>query len=163
MNGLIDIRQVVTQILGFLILLWGMKKFAWGPILNTLEARRQKIKGEFEEADRRKAEADATKAKFEQELRDIEALRRTKLQEGVAEGQRVAGEIRTQAQHEAQQRLLRAADEIEREREKAKEAFKDQVIRLAMRASEKILREKLDDPHQRRLVGEFIDEVGAIR
>ena len=50
MGNLIDIRQVLTQILGFLILLWGMKKFAWGPILGTLEARRQKIAGEFAEA-----------------------------------------------------------------------------------------------------------------
>ena len=140
-----------------------MKKFAWGPILKTLEARREKIRGEFAEADRRKADADAAKAKFEQELRDIEATRRAKLQEGVAEGQRVAGEIRAQAQEEAQHRLARAEDEIAREREKAKEALKEQVVRLAMRGAEKILRESLDEAHQRRLVGEFIDEVGASR
>ena len=163
MNGLIDVRQVVTQILGFLILLWGMKKFAWGPILNTLEARRQKIRGEFDEAERRQAEADKARAKYEQELRDIEALRRAKVQEGVAEGQRVALEIRAQAQQAAADRLARAEDEIAREREKAKETLKEQMIRLAMRGAEKILREKLDEPHQRRLVGEFIDEVGALR
>src|SRR5881396_153453 len=157
MNGLIDVRQVVTQILGFLILLWGMKKFAWGPILNTLEARRQKIRGEFDEAERRQAEADKARAKYEQELRDIEALRRAKVQEGVAEGQRVALEIRAQAQQAAADRLARAEDEIAREREKAKETLKEQMIRLAMRGAEKILREKLDEPHQRRLVGEFID------
>ena len=161
--NLIDIPQVLTQIVGFLLMVWILRKFAWGRVLGMLEARRQKIAGEFAEADRRKAEADQTRAKYEQELRDIEAQKRTKLQEGVAEGQRVAGEIRAQAQKEAVDRLARAQDEIAREREKAKELVKEQVIQIAMRSAEKILREKLDDAHQRKLVAEFIDEVGATR
>jgi len=37
------------------------------------------------------------------------------------------------------------------------------MIHLAIRSAEKILRQKLDDPSQRKLVGEFIDEVGALR
>src|SRR5215831_816607 len=61
MNNLIDIRQVVTQILGFLILLWGMRKFAWGPVMKVLEDRRAKIAGEFAAADQARAEANVTK------------------------------------------------------------------------------------------------------
>ena len=41
--------------------------------------------------------------------------------------------------------------------------MKEQVISLSLRAAEKILRQKLDDPAQRKLTGEFIDEVGALR
>lgn len=163
MNGLIDIRQVATQILGFLILLWAMRKFAWGPILATLEARRARITGEFAAADRAKAEAAELRAKYEAELRTIDAQARQKLQEAVAEGQRAAGEIRHQAQSEAQARLHRAEEEIAREREKAKEMLKEQVVSLSVRTAEKILRQKLDDPTQRRLVGEFVDEVAALK
>ena len=61
MNGLIDIRQVATQILGFLILLWIMRKYAWGPVLAGLEARRAKIAGEFAAAEKAKAEANETR------------------------------------------------------------------------------------------------------
>jgi F-type H+-transporting ATPase subunit b len=161
--NLIDIRMVGTQILGFLVLLWGLSKWAWGPLTAQLETRRQKIAGEFAEAERRQQAADATKAKLEQELRGIDAQARVKLQESVAEGQRVAAEMRTQAQQEAQDRLARAADEIMREREKAKELLKEQVIALSLRTAEKILKTKLDDPAQRKLAGEFIDQVGAIR
>ncbi len=161
MNGLIDIRQVLTQILGFLILLWGMKKFAWGPILGTLEARRQKIAGEFAEADKRQALADETRAKLEAQIRDIENQKRVKIQEGVAEGHRVAAEIQAQAQKTAHDRIVHAEEEIARELEKSKELLKEQMIRLSLRGAEKILREKLDDPHQHKLVSEFIDEVGA--
>jgi F-type H+-transporting ATPase subunit b len=83
--------------------------------------------------------------------------------EAVAEGQRVAGEIRAQAQKDSAARLENAADEIMREREKAKEVLKEQVISLSLRTAEKILRAKLDDASQRKLAGEFIDEVGALR
>jgi len=163
MNGLIDIRQVITQILGFVILLWVMRKFAWGPVLSALEARRQKIAGDFAAAEKAKVDAMETKARYEAELRGIDAKARQKLQEAVAEGQKVAGEIRGQAQAEAAARLARAQDDIARERESAKEVLKEQVIHLSVRTAEKILRQKLDDPAQRKMVGEFIDEVGALR
>lgn len=163
MNNLIDIRQVITQILGFLIMLWILRRFAWGPVLGMLEARRQKIAGEFQEAENRKAAADQMKSRYEQELRGIEAQARARMQEGIAEGQKVAAEIREQAQRDAQHRLTTAQDEILREREKSKELVKEEVVRLAMRTAEKILRQRLDDGTQRQLVSEFINEVGAQR
>ena len=161
--NLIDIRQVVTQVVGFLLLVWLLRQFAWAPVLKLLEERRQKIAGEFQEAERRKGEADQLRVKYEQELKTIDAQARQKLQEAVADGQRVAGEIKTQANQEAAARLARSEDEIAREREKAKELLKQQVIALSMRSAEKILRQKLDEKQQRQLVSEFIDEVGALR
>ena len=159
--NLIDPKIVVTQILGFLVLVWALRKWAFGPLLAMLEARRLAISAEFASADRAKSEAGELKSRYEQEIRAIEAQARARIQEAVAEGQQVAGEIRSQAQAEAVQRLERAQDEIMREREKAKEIVKQQIIDLSIRTAEKILREKLDDPRQRKLVGEFVDEVGA--
>jgi F-type H+-transporting ATPase subunit b len=163
MENLIDVRQVATQILGFLILLWGLRKWAWGPVMNGLEARRQKIAGEFKKAEQLQTDADASKARYEAELRGIEARARQRIQEGVAEGQKLAAEIKAQAQHDAQVRLDRAQEDIEREREKAKELVKEQIVTLSMRTAEKILRAKLDDPAQRKLVASFVDEVGALK
>lgn len=159
--NLIDVRQVVTQIIGFLIMLWLLRRFAWGPLVALLEARRQKIAAEFKEAERRQGDADKLRAQYEQELKGIEAKARVRIQEAVAEGQKVAAEIKTQAQTEAAVRLERAQDDIARELEKSKEVLKEKMIGLSMRSAEKILRQKLDDPAQRRLVGEFIDEVAA--
>ena len=161
--NLIDPKQVITQILGFLLLVWLLRQFAWGPLLGLLEARRQKIAGEFQEAERRKAEADGLKARYESELKGIEAQARAKIMEAVAEGHQVAGEIKAHAQEEAHRRLERANDEIARENEKAKELLKQRIIALSLGAAEKILRQKLDDPAQRKLATEFVDEVGALR
>ena len=161
--NLIDIRQVITQILGFLLMVWILRRYAWGPVLQMLETRRQSIQGQFDAADRAKADAEQLRQRYEQEMRGIEAQARQKLQEAVQEGQRVGAEIKAQAQKDASLRIERAHDEIAREREKAKELVKEQVIHLSMRTAEKILRRNLDESAQRQLVGEFIDEVGALR
>jgi len=160
---LIDFRLVVTQALGFIILLWALNQWAFRPILGMLEARKAKIAAEFAAAERAQAQANEQKSRYEQELRGIEAKARQRLTEAVAEGQKVAGEIRQQAQAEAASRLERAQDDIARENEKAKERIKQQMIDLALHSAEKILRQKLDEPAQRRMAGEFIDEVEALR
>ena len=160
---LIDVRQVLTQILGFLLLVWILRQTAWGPLLGMLEARRQKIAGEFQEAERRKAEAAELKVRYEGELKGIEVQARQRLLDAIAEGEKVAAEIRAQAQVEAQRRLERATEEIERENEKAKEILKERIIALSLGAAEKILRENLDEATQRRLATEFVDEVGALQ
>jgi len=163
MNGLIDPKLVITQILGFLLMVWVLGRFAWKPMLAALEARRQAIAGQFAEAEKRQAAADETKARYEQELRGVDAQARQKLQEAVAEAQRVASELQVQAQADAQARLERNREEIEREREQARDLLKEQTIVLAIRTAEKILQSKLDDPAQRKLAAAFIDEVGTLK
>lgn len=163
MNGLIDVKLLLTQVLGFLLLVWILRRFAWGPIVAQLEARRQKIAGEFADAERRKAEADQLKLKYESELRTIEAQARARLNEAIAEGQKVAGEIKTQANQDAAARLQQAEDDVMRRREQAKEILKEQMVALSLKAAEKVIRMKLDDAGHRKLVAEFLDEAGAQR
>src|SRR5438876_1230942 len=146
--NLIDFRLVGTQILGFLVTLWLLRKFAWGPLVGMLEARRQKIAEDFRAAEHARDEARDLKTAYEQKLRAADVEARGRIQAAVAEGQQVAAEIKTQAQAEAARRLERALDEVAREREKAKEQLKQQVVRLSLRTAEKILRQKLDDPAQ---------------
>ena len=164
--NLIDVRQVVTQILGFLLMLWILRKLRVGA--GARHARgapgedRRRVRG-GRSPSRRRPTALQGHATSRSCAASRPQARASRSRTAVAEGQRVAGEIHAQAQTEAAQRLERAEDEIEREREKAKELLKEQIIPLSMRTAEKILRQKLDDPAQRKLVGEFIDEVGALR
>src|SRR5438132_8080374 len=131
---------------------------SFGPQMDMMEEPPAKIASEFAAAERAQALAHEEKRHYEQELRGIDAKARQRLTEAVAEGQKVGAEIRQQAQAEAVRRLERAQDDIARESEKAKERIKQQVIDLALLSAEKILRQKLDDPAQRRLAGEFVDE-----
>ena len=112
--NLIDPKIVVTQILGFIVLVWALRKWAFGPVMAILEQRRQAIATEFQTASDRQAEAEKLRTQYEQELRGIEAKARARLQEAIAEGQRLGGEIQTLAQTEASRRLQQAQDEIGR-------------------------------------------------
>jgi len=163
MGSLIDIKQVLTQIVGFLIFLFLIRKFAWGPVLQTLEDRRAKIAGDLADADRKKAEAAELRGKLEAELRNIDQQARVKIQEAAAEGQKLAAEIKADAQAEARARLERADAEIVSERAKAQKALLEDMARLAVGGAERILRKKLDETEQRRLIGEFIAEAGELR
>lgn len=163
MGSLIDIKQVLTQIVGFLIFLFLIRKFAWGPVLQTLEDRKAKIAGDLADAERRKQEAAELRARLEQELRGIDQQARVKIAEAVAEGEKLASEIKVDAQAQARARLERAEAEIAGERAKAQKALLEDMARLAVGGAEKILRKKLDEAEQRRLIGEFIAEAGELR
>jgi len=65
--------------------------------------------------------------------------------------------------HQKQVQTPHERGDIAREREKAKELLKEQVVMLSIKTAEKILAAKLDDPAQRQLASKFIDEVGALR
>lgn len=163
MGSLIDIKQVLTQIVGFLIFLFLIRKYAWGPVLQTLEDRKAKIAGDLADAERKKAEAAELRVKLEAELRNIDQQARVKIQEAVAEGQHHAAEIKADAQAQARERLERAEAEIAGERAKAQKALQEDMARLAVGGAERILRKKLDEAEQRRLIGEFIAEAGELR
>ena len=163
MGSLIDIKQVLTQIVGFLIFLFLIRTYAWGPVLQTLEDRKAKIAGDLADAERKKQEAAELRAKYEQELRTIDQQARQKIQEAMADGQRLASDIKADAQAQARARLDRAEAEIEGERAKAQKGLHEDMARLAVAGAEKILRKKLDEPEQRRLIGEFIADASELR
>jgi F-type H+-transporting ATPase subunit b len=163
MGNLIDFKQVLTQIVGFLIFLWLIRKYAWGPVLETLENRRKKIVDDLAHAEQEKVDAAALKAEYDRQIKGIEAQARVKIQEAVAEGQKLAAEIKTDAQVQARARLQRAEAEVESERAKAQKALQEDLARMAVLGAEKILRKKLDEPEQRRLIAEFIADVKDAR
>jgi F-type H+-transporting ATPase subunit b len=159
MGNLIDFKQVLTQIVGFLIFLWLIRKYAWGPVLETLEARRAKIATDLAHAEQEKQDAAALKADLDRQLKGIEAQARAKIHDAVVEGQAIAAGIKSDAQAQARERLVRAEGEIEGERAKAEKALQEDIARMAVAGAEKILRQKLDAAEQRRLVAEFIADV----
>jgi F-type H+-transporting ATPase subunit b len=159
MGNLIDFKQVFTQIIGFLIFLWLIRKYAWGPVLETLENRRAKIVSDLARAEKEKADAAALKADLDRQLKGIDAQARAKIQEAVADGQKIAADIKSDAQAQARARLERAEADIQGERLKAQKVLQEDIAHMAVLGAEKILRKKLDDGEQRRLVAEFIADV----
>ena len=159
--NILDLRQFGTQIIGFLLVVWLLGRYAWPQVLGFLDARRQRIAADLKQAAAERADAAKLRDELEKELRAIETRARARIQEAVAEGQRVAGDLKASTQREVTERLQRLSVELEQEREKAMVVLKEDVIGLAIGAAEKVVREKLDEKSSRRLVEDFIARVAA--
>ncbi len=155
-------QQVLTQIVGFLVVLWVLKRFAWKPILSLLEERRQKIKSEFEAAALRKEEANQLLASYEAKLKEIDAAARAKITEAVSEAQKIAAEIKEEARKEGRELVVRSQAEIAREISKAKVQLKEDMVSISLTATEKIISQKLDEPGHRRLVEEYLSRIERV-
>ncbi len=155
----VDIQLILTHMVGFVITVLILKKFAWGPILGVLNDRRNKIKSEFDKIEEDKTAVADVKADYEAKLKDIDNLSRQKLSEAVNEGQKIAAEKKEQGREEAKEIVTRAKAELERDVEKARVALKEDMVNMTIAAAEKIISAKLDDGENRRLISEFIDSV----
>lgn len=153
----LEIGQVITQIIGFLIALFILKRFAWKPLLGILEERRTKIKSEFEKIDGEKEAVKKLTSEYEARLKDIEGLARQKILEAAKDGQQMANQVKENARQEALEIMGRSRDEIQREVEKAKVQLKNDLVNLSLRAAEKIIQEKLDKEKDRKLIADFIE------
>jgi F-type H+-transporting ATPase subunit b len=156
-----QIPIVVTHIIGFIIAVLVLKRFAWGPILQLLDERREKIQGEFDRIETSKREVAGLREQYEAQLRDIEAQRRAKIQEGVTEGRRVGSEIQEQARQEAHGIIIRSREETARERDQAQVTLRNDMVEMVIKATEQLLKEQLDPAQHRRMVRDYLAGVEA--
>jgi F-type H+-transporting ATPase subunit b len=155
----VDWGQIVTHIIGFAIALWILRRYAWGPILGLIEERQERVRRERAAAEEARRDIEGLRRELEERLRGIDAQARQKLTEAVAEGQRVAAEMKENSRAEAQGLIARAREEIGRERDQARVALRDEMVGLALAAAEKVVSEKMDATRDRELVRNFLDEV----
>jgi F-type H+-transporting ATPase subunit b len=96
-------------------------------------------------------------------MREIDALSRKRLEEASREALAVAAEIRDQARVEAAEVLEKAKADIERERDKARVALRDDMVRMVVMTGEKLLRERLSAERHVELISRYIDDLESIK
>ncbi|MCB1184341.1 F0F1 ATP synthase subunit B [bacterium] len=153
--------QLLTTALGFIFFVLILAKFAWGPILNVLDERRNKVEGDYAAAEKNLAEAEALKGEFESKLADIKAIEREKVQEAVRRGEELSESIVGKARTSADEIRTKAEQDIEIESHKAQIELRDSVVSMAIGAAEKVIGEKLNDDLHRKLIQEYIDSLGG--
>ncbi len=156
----IDFSVVLTTIIGFLIVVAILKKFAWEPILNLLDERRETIRKDFADAETARTDAEEIKHDFELKIGEIKVIERERIQEAAKAGENLASRIKTEAQDKAEATLSKARTDIEVETQKAQAELRDTVVDLAIGAAEKLLNEKLDNETHRRLISDYIEDLG---
>ncbi len=142
----LDFSVIGTTIIGFVIVVWVLRKYAWGPILEMLDARREKISSDFAEADQARGEAERIRGDLEVQMTEIKVIERTRIQEAAQKGEQLAERIKTEAQEKAQSSLAKAQHDIEVETQKAQMSLRDQVVDLALRSSEMLVKKSSTTP-----------------
>jgi F-type H+-transporting ATPase subunit b len=155
----IDWGQIVTHVIGFIIAVLLLKRYAWSGLLGFIEKRRQTIATSFEEIDKGRTEVAEEKARLDKELEGIEATRREKIQEAARDAESLAGQIKDDARQEAIAEREKAKHDIDIELDKANEVLKDRIIESVLTATEKLIGERLDREKHNKLINDFLDNV----
>jgi len=152
-------KVILTQILGFLIVFLVLRKTAWGPVLKLLEERKEKIRASFADIEAQKAEVADLKTQYEAELKKIDAQARQRMNEALAEAQKLAAEIEASARERSRQELEKLKGDVDREYQAARVKFKEEMVTIALGAAEKMVKESLDRNKQSKLVDQFLAEL----
>ena len=155
----LDVQQVISQALSFLLLLWVLRRFAWRPLLALLDERRARIAQEFQQVAQSKAELIRLQEEYGKRLALIEEEARSKIQQAVLEGKRIGAEIQEQARAQGLALVTKSKETVELEIAKAKVTLRDELAALTLGAVERILREKLDAEKDTQLVNAVLDEL----
>lgn len=159
----IDPRLIVVNVLGFVLLLWVMKRFLYGPITQVMSNRAEDIRSMYAAAESEKSAMEELRRDYEKRLDSIESEARERIQAAIKEAHGIRDEIISNARARAEAVLERGQEELAREREKAIVALREEVADLVIRASSRLLERSLDDAAHRKLIDEFISNVGRTK
>jgi F-type H+-transporting ATPase subunit b len=155
-----DFGLVFWMTVSFLIVLFLMRKFAWGPILSSLKERETSIADALNSAKRAKEEVANLKAENERILQEARNERDRILKEAREAKEQIVNEARTRAQTEGDRMLTIARDAIQNEKRAAIAELKNQVATLSVEIAEKVLRQQLaHDDKQKNLMQDLLKDV----
>jgi F-type H+-transporting ATPase subunit b len=157
-NALITVTPglMIWTIVCFLITLWFLKRFAFGPIQKMIDERRDLIRRSIEEADNARQEA----RKLLEEHRALVNQARGEAEQILAEARKTrdAMEQRMRAETEAerQRRLEETRKEIAAETARALEQIRAEVAVLTIEATSRVVGRALDADRDRELIEDAI-------
>ncbi|MFC6601648.1 F0F1 ATP synthase subunit B [Ectobacillus funiculus] len=154
--------DVLFTLVSFIILLFLVRKVAFGPLMNMMKQREQHIAGEIEAAEKNNAE---TKKLLEEQRAAVkqsrveaqELIERAKQADEQKDGILVAAKAEAESIKEA------AVKEIQREKDQAIAALQAQVAVLSVQIASKVIQKELKEEDQASLIRDYIKEVGEVR
>ena len=145
-------KLLIAQIINFLILLFVLYKFAYGPVLKMLDERTKKIEKGIKDAENsgKKLEEIAAREKGILDEAKKQAKEIVRRSEDAAVAQ--AEELVMTAKDQTQKMVETAREQIEQEKNKILVEAKAEIAGLVMVATEKIIGEKLDPEKDAQLI-----------
>jgi len=160
-NPLIQVTPglMIWTIVCFLVVLFVLKRYAFGPIQQMIDTRRERIQQAIDEADRAREEA----RELLEEHRKLIGQARSDAEGILAEARKVGDaqrdRVRAETEEDRQRRLEETRKQIEQATQQALGQIRDEVGRLSLLAAEKITRKSLTGADQQRLIDEALAEI----
>ena len=158
-NPLIQVTPglMIWTIICFLIALFVLKRYAFGPVQKMIDTRRERIAQAVEEADNARREA----RELLEQHRALIGQAKSESAEILAEARKVAdaqmARVREEAETERQRRLEETRKQIDAETVRALDQIRSEVADLTVEATQRVVGKVLDAEDQRRLIDEAIE------
>ena len=133
----------IMQSILMLAVIFLMVKFAWKPIVSSLEEREEGIKKALESAEEAKAEMENISSANKQLLKEAGEEREKLMKEARETKAKMIADAEEAAQEESAKIITKAKISIELEKKEALEQIKKEAVRLSVALAEKILQEEL--------------------
>ncbi len=160
-NPLIQVTPglMIWTIVCFLIALFVLKRYAFGPIQKLIDDRRARIQHAVEEADNARTEA----RDLLEQHRALIGQAKSESAEILAEARKVGdaqmARVREEAEADRQRRLEDTRKQIDAETARAIDQIRGEVADLTVEATQRVVGKVLDSEDQRRLIDEAISEL----
>jgi len=158
-----DTGLMVWTLVIFVILMFVLSRYAFGPITAAVEAREKALEEAIEGA---KRDRDAA-AKLLQEHQAAIDTARAEAQKIIADGRAVGEKMRTdmieQTRKEQQDMLERARRDIESEKDKAIMQLRREAVDLALAGATKVIEQNLESQKNRQLVESYLASIGTLK
>lgn len=155
----INLGFFLVQLLNFTIVAIVLSAWAYGPIVNLLEQRKQRIAQGLEDA----RVASEARANAEKEAQKIIAAAQADANKRVAEAteraEKAAAEVRAAIDADRGRLLAAAQEDAALERNRILADLRGQVAALALAAAQKVIGTELDEQRQRGLIQEFFSGI----
>jgi F-type H+-transporting ATPase subunit b len=151
---------LLWSMITFLLLLFVLKRVAWGPIISALETRENEIKDALNSAANARADAEKATADYESIKKEAQSEAQTLLSEAKAMKDKMISEAVEEAKVKAEAELSGALEMIDAEKAKAVKEIKTVVVDLSIQAASKLIDKNLDNADNKKFINETIDEIG---
>ena len=148
-----------AQIANFLILVWLLRRFLYGPITSAMAEREQRIADQFEEARQKQEEAEAQIAEYHRKQEELETAREERLAEVEAAARERRREMIEEARAEVDRLDEQWTDALRRERADFLQELTRRVGREMLDLIRRALHDLADADLERRLVRVFLDHL----
>ena len=144
----------------FLLLIFLVKKYAWGNITSVLDERAEKISSDIDGAEEARKKAEELASKREAELAGSRTEAKTIIENSKETAEKSKADILAEAKLEAGRLKEKANQEIAQNKAEALQSVKGDVADLTISLAGKIISQNLDSQAHKELIDQYIDQLG---